>query len=219
MNIASLAISWSPDGLIGRISLDGMQWAAVEWSEKRQQWCIEDAAGQCLRHVGSIRGAAASKEEAVALATEMIADGRIPAPEQAWAELRERQQRAREKRDRQPSVQKRRAARQAEQEAFRRWCDLRRHDEEAPPLYEMLAETLDFADPNLWKSNSFAALKPRLITHLEAVIAELEWNGYARERATRLDRAKAILATLMATNSDSECEVLQNRMSRERKAL
>ena len=81
-----IAIAWTPDGLIGRVSLDGVQWAAVEWSEKRQQWCIEDAAGQCLRHVGSIKGAATSKEAAASLAEAIIRDGRMPTPDQAFAD-------------------------------------------------------------------------------------------------------------------------------------
>src|SRR5580700_4689574 len=35
-----LTIAWQPSGLIGRVSLDGEHWASVEWSEKRQAWCI-----------------------------------------------------------------------------------------------------------------------------------------------------------------------------------
>jgi hypothetical protein len=68
-----------------------------------------------------------------------------------------------------------------------------------------LAASFDLADPELWKSNSFASFKPRRIVHLEAVVADLEWsiardtargrkpNGDERER---LDRAQAILAAL-----------------------
>lgn len=44
----------------------------------------------------------------------------------------------------------------------------------------------DFADSELWKSNSFAALRPRLIIHVEAVVAKLEselWRH--RDRATK----------------------------------
>lgn len=36
-----------------------------------------------------------------------------------------------------------------------------------------MSEVFDFADPELWKSNSFAALRPRLITHLEMAVAQL----------------------------------------------
>jgi hypothetical protein len=56
-----LAISWSADGLIGRVSLDGQHWASVEWSKKRRQRCIEVVEGHCLAHAASIRGQAASE--------------------------------------------------------------------------------------------------------------------------------------------------------------
>jgi hypothetical protein len=39
-----------------------------------------------------------------------------------------------------------------------------------------LADVFDFADLELWKSNSFAALRPRLTLHVRAVIAELEYR-------------------------------------------
>jgi hypothetical protein len=61
----------------------------------------------------------------------------------------------------------------------------RQHEDAEQPLYEMLNEVFDFADPELWKSNSFAALRPRLIIHLEAVVAELE-----RERLSATNRMK-----------------------------
>jgi len=75
-----LAVSWIVDGLIGQVTLDGEHWASVEWSVKRQQWCIEDAEGRCLAHRASIHGAAASRDQAVALAEAMIRDGRTPDP-------------------------------------------------------------------------------------------------------------------------------------------
>jgi len=81
----TLSVSWHAEGLIGRVSLDGVHWASVEWSEKRQAWCIEDVEGRCLTHTASIRGQAASKDEAVALAETMIRDGRMPSPEEARA--------------------------------------------------------------------------------------------------------------------------------------
>ena len=92
-----IAIAWTDDGLIGRLTIDGELWAAVEWSEKRQRWCIEDAEGQCLRHTASIRGAAESKEAAVALAEAMIRDGRMPTPKEAKSQAAERRDRARGK--------------------------------------------------------------------------------------------------------------------------
>jgi hypothetical protein len=259
-----LAVSWTARGLIGRVSLAGEHWASVEWSEKRQQWCVEDVEGRCLTHVASIRGAADSKEAAAALAEAMIRDGRMPSPRQAraeankrradehaeaerkhiekraaamvregragsleeartlltrfkaereaeqavnhaeWVADEERRRIAREKRALQPAEQKRRAdraaqrkaQRDAEMELFRRKMDADLREQEAPPLHELLAESFDLADPELWKSNSFASLKPRLIVYLEAVIAQLEWNRYAHDRRGRLERARAILDTL-----------------------
>jgi hypothetical protein len=46
----------------------------------------------------------------------------------------------------------------------------------APSRPYMLADVFDFADPNLWKSNSFAALRPRLVIHVRAVFAKLEYE-------------------------------------------
>jgi hypothetical protein len=191
-----IAISWTSNGLIGRVALDGRHWASVEWSEKRQRWCIEDCEGRCLKHVASIRGQAASRDEAIALAEAMIRDGRMPSPERARAEADERRRVARDKRARQPAQQARQARREAEMEAFRRKMRADRREWEQPPIYEALNEAFDLADPELWKSNSFAALRPRLIVHLEAAIAELEWNKHAHDREARLERAKAILAVL-----------------------
>jgi hypothetical protein len=203
-----ISITWNGDRLIGRIRIAGEFWGAVEWSEKRQCWCIEDAEGRCLMHRGSIHGSASSKAAAVALAKEMIRDGRMPNPEDAHKASLERRRLAREKRDRQPAVQRRRAeAKQRYEEQIRamraEWEAERREDEQRP-LYEMLHETFDFADPELWKSNSFAALRPRLIIHLEAVIAHLEYEqahmrrrwGELGEIAPRLAKAREILELL-----------------------
>jgi hypothetical protein len=41
--LGKLSISWSTAGLVGHVSLDGEHWASVEWSEKRQRWCVEIA--------------------------------------------------------------------------------------------------------------------------------------------------------------------------------
>jgi hypothetical protein len=132
------------------------------------------------------------------LAKDMIADGRIPSPEQAWAERQKREAERRRKRAQQPAEQRRREKRAAELEAFTRKMQLDRREREAQPLYEALNEAFDLANPELWKSNSFAALKPRLVLHLEAAIAELECNKWAHDRKARLARAKAILDVLKA---------------------
>ena len=181
-----IAIKWAADG-IGSITLDGVLFCQIEWSEKKQQWCCEDSQGQCLTHVGSIKGMAKSKDEAVALAEAMVRDGRMPDPETARAEHREREKLreerlrfSREKRRQQPAaIQKCKE----QEELNRRLGDASMKDwrakaeeDKAPPLYETLAEAFDFSDPELWKSNSFAALKPRLVLHVRRVIARLEYE-------------------------------------------
>jgi hypothetical protein len=191
----AIAISWSEVTGIGDVLLDGVVFARVEWSEKRGQWCIEDAAGACLRHVGSIKGQAASKEEAVALAEAMVRDGTMPTPEQARAEHAEREriagprrEEARERRKAQPAEIRRYEAKKAldKERSDASWeaSKAEMADEDAEPLYEALAAALDFADPELWKSNSFAALRPRLVLHVRAVVARLESDLlYERSRS------------------------------------
>jgi len=68
------------------VEIDGALWSEVEWSASRQAWCIQDAEGHCLTHVESIRATAATKAEAITLATAMIRDGRMPSPELARRE-------------------------------------------------------------------------------------------------------------------------------------
>jgi hypothetical protein len=185
-----IAISWGPTG-IGEVTLDGEHWASVEWSEKRQAWCIEDVEGRCLTHTASIRGqiaGKAGKDEAVALAEAMIRDGRMPDPQTARAEASERRRIARGKRERQPAQIKRREERQAAEarqwEAWREESKAQWAEEAEPPLYETLANSFDLADPELWKSNSFASLKPRLIVHVRAAIATLRSEvAYESRRA------------------------------------
>jgi hypothetical protein len=191
----AIKISWSETTGIGNISLDGVVFARVEWSEKRGQWCIEDAARQCLRHVGSIKGQAASKEEAVALAEAMVRDGTMPTPEQAHAEHAEREriagpkrEEARERRKAQPAK-----IRKHEEKARREkeWSDsisaeweAEQADKEAGPLYEALASAFDFSDAELWRSNSFAMLRPRLVLYVRAAVAKLEHDlAYQRRRS------------------------------------
>jgi len=74
-----IKITWN--GLIGTLTIDGEFWGAVEWSEKRQAWCIEDAEGRCLRHHAHIHAEDKGKASAVALAKAMIRDGRLPSPQ------------------------------------------------------------------------------------------------------------------------------------------
>jgi hypothetical protein len=168
---------------------------------ERQQWCVEDCEGRCLTHTALIRGRAASKEEAAALAEAMIRDGRFPSPSEARAQYEERRRIEREKRAARPSEQRRRAQRGAEMEVFRRMWGAERRDEEAQPLIEALNAAFNLTDPELWRSNSFASLKPRLIIYLEAEVARLEYEQTQRWRKSdpaRLERAKAVLAALTA---------------------
>ena len=58
-------VKWS--ATIGQISIDGEHWANVEWSYKREAWCIEDAEGACLKHTAHIRGQEASREAAISI--------------------------------------------------------------------------------------------------------------------------------------------------------
>jgi hypothetical protein len=51
-----LAVSWTADGLIGRVTVDGEHWASVELSERHQRWCVDVSQGRCFKKVASIRG-------------------------------------------------------------------------------------------------------------------------------------------------------------------
>ena len=174
----------------GTIFVDGANWGAVEWSEKRGVWCIEDVEGGCLRHAASVHGKAAAKEEAIALAEKMVRDGTLPTPEEAAELHREAKQHEREKRAQRPS----------ESEAD--W-----ENQQATPFYQIFAEAFDLADPGLWKSNSFAMVRPRLVIEVRAAIAQLERDLHKRHMMRRavapkveheLARAREILALLVA---------------------
>ena len=65
-------------------------WSELEWSRSRRAWCIQDAAGHCLTHVESIHGQDRDPQAAIRLAKRMIVDGRMPSPEQALHQLRQR---------------------------------------------------------------------------------------------------------------------------------
>jgi hypothetical protein len=86
--------------------------------------------------------------------------------------------------------------------------DAERKNKKATPFYEIFAEAFDLADPDLWKSNSFAMVRPRLLLEVQAVIARLEYElhegrtkKYRRwlrdpEAESKLRRAREILALL-----------------------
>ena len=72
------------------LSIGGETWAQVEWSPSRKTWCIQDASGRCLAHCDAIHGQDVDAQTGVALARRMIVDGRMPTPEEAEAQLRQR---------------------------------------------------------------------------------------------------------------------------------
>lgn len=200
-----ITIRWN--GMIGTLLIDDEHWGAVEWSEKRQAWCIEDAEGRCLSHHSHVHGEDKDKAGAVALAEAMIRDGRMPTPEDARTARKERLKRDRERRAKQPGEIKRRAVRAEQDRLFHAHsaaASIERQAEDDEPLYEVLADALDFTVPELWKSNSFARLRDRLIPHVKAAIAELELEGpwyrafpdAGLKALERLKRAREILALL-----------------------
>ena len=192
------------DGMIGRFTIDGEDWGAIEWSDKRQAWCIEDAEGRCLSHYSHLHGENKDKAGAIALAEAMIRDGRLPSPEAARQAREERLRRDRERRAKQPSEIRRRQQREEKRRLFDAYLKADWEDQQAEstdPLYEIIADVIGLADPELWKSNSFARLRARLIVRLRAVIADLEhgsniWAG-SKER---LARAKEVLTLLNPDN-------------------
>jgi hypothetical protein len=54
------------------------------------------------------------------------------------------------------SAKRRQAEREEEMPICRARYDAERADEEAQPFHELLAEAFDLADPELWRSNTFA---------------------------------------------------------------
>jgi hypothetical protein len=199
-----IIIHWN--GQIGTLLIDSESWGAIEWSDKRQAWCIEDAEGRCLSHHSHIHAADKDKDGAVALAEAMIRDGRMPTPEEARQARKERLKRDRERRAKQPSEIKRREAR-AEyvrlRDAYFDADTKERSAERDEPLYEVLADALDFTDPELWKSNSFARLRHRLIFQVRRAITELEVLMRRTDHGDRrLRRAREILKLLLGQSAE-----------------
>ena len=189
---ASVVVRFHGDASVGRLLVDGEIWGAVEWSEKHGVWCIEDAEGRCLRHASSIRGKAASREEAVALAEHMVRDGTMPTPQEARRLHRERLERQRKQRDKQPAEIRKAQLREEESRLSHASFDADRAEREATPFYESFAEAFDLADPDLWKSNSFAMLRPRLLIEVRAAIARLEYEiHHTRTPQTTVGKSRA----------------------------
>ena len=77
---------------IYHLTIGGEMWSEVEWSRSRQRWCVQDAAGHCLTHTDHIVGQDKDVETALRLAKRMIVDGRMPAPEEAHRQLKQRRE-------------------------------------------------------------------------------------------------------------------------------
>ena len=118
-----------------------------------------------------IHGQESSKALAIALAEEIIRDGRMPAPEEASdaapsgangdaTPVCEATARGEQARGRPPSSD----------------VPLEYREEEEAPFYELMADAFDLSDPGLWKSNSFSLLRPRLVVSVEAAIAGFEYE-------------------------------------------
>ena len=200
-------------------------WSEVEWSEKRQEWCIQDAEGHCLKHTSCIHDTAKGRDQAIELAQAMIRDGRLPSPEDAKVAVDERLKRERERREKQPSRVAAREAKEQERAAFSELIDLDFEERyKAPRYWELLADVFDLADPDLWKRNSFAPLRDRLILSLKRDIADIEhsilsdcrrygkkryerWVNHpdsgAKVKALRLARAKQLLILLAEEKIDA----------------
>jgi hypothetical protein len=110
-------------------------------------------------------------------------------------ERQEREQRERHKNT--PAVKQRREERERKREEwwplYKAQHDAEQRDDEAAPLYEVILDHVDIADPK------FAVLRARLIISVKRPIAELECSLNGRRddnEERRLARAREILATL-----------------------
>ena len=213
-------IRWMEPGKIAHLEIDGHLWSEVEWSEKRNAWCIQDAEGRCLSHHSHVHAEDKDKAGALELAQAMIRDGRIPCPEEARRARDNRLHREREKRAKQPSAIARQQLRADEKKWTKTYYEAERkvdRAEDEEPFYELIADIFDLADPELWKRNSFARLRDRLVLSLEREIADIEHERLGdlrrygkkiivksdrdpksrrNKQAARLARAKELLALL-----------------------
>jgi hypothetical protein len=113
-------------------------------------------------------------------------------------ERQEREQR--ERRNNSPAEKQRREERERKRRKTEEWWPLykaqheaEQRDDEAAPLYEVILDHVDIADPK------FATLRARLIVSVKRSIAELECSLNGRRddnEERRLARAREILATL-----------------------
>ena len=95
-----------------------------------------------------------------------------------------------------------------EQRLWKAHLDADDREQDEPPLYGFVVDAIDLTGPELWKSNSFAALRARLIIAIEQDVAALEWDIGHRftrykvepdaEETQRLARAREILRILIS---------------------
>lgn len=89
--------------------------------------------------------------------------------------------------------------------------DAEQEESRRPPLDEALADVFDFSDPDLWKSNSWAMLRPRLMVHVRARVAKLEY-----ELANTIMRAEAQPFSMVADKAQRQREREQRQRWGER---
>jgi hypothetical protein len=79
-----------------------------------------------------------------------------------------------------------------------RW-DAEWQERKQQPLYEALAEAFDFSDPDLWRSNSFASLRPRLVVWMHSVVLDLQGDPVSPIplMSTRNDLCKRVAQEVM----------------------
>jgi hypothetical protein len=157
------------------------------------------------------KGRPPAKDDAIALAQEMIRNGTMPSPQQAKELHKEERHREAEKRAKRPSEIRKRQAREENDRLWHNSHDAEYEEKKAPPFYEIFAEAYDLTDPKLWRSNSFAMIRPRLILEVKTAIAQLEYDVHCyrnkskptswkaeqlAELEPKLARAREILALL-----------------------
>jgi hypothetical protein len=145
----TIAISWSADGLVGRVSLEGEQWAPSSGPRSASNGASRTSkavVSRTPRRRARLRGDCAGRNDE-------YATGALPTPEEARAEANERRSVERMKRANRPSEQKRRTERWAGREALSRTSTPSGGTAAQPP-YEILN---GLSDAGLWKSNSSRA--------------------------------------------------------------
>ena len=80
-----------------------------------------------------------------------------------------------------------------------------RAERKATPFYDAFAEAFDLADPDLWRSNFFAMLRPRLLLRLRAAVARLEYEIHHARRSRRRWRKPFQKAKASSSRTPNTC--------------